>query len=237
MTLALRGVGHELRDGGEVVHALTGIELTVARGELVALLGPSGAGKSTLLWLATGDERPTAGTISWDGRDLAQLGRRGREAFRRETVGFLAQQPFMLKGVDAVGNVEWRLLGSSLRASQSHRVAQRLLVDLGLGDRLYHPPHKLSGGERRRVGLARALANDPELVLADEPAAGLDSGSGALVLARLREEAHVRRRAVLIVTHDAHAAEAADRCVTLQDGRLSSIGTPEREHSLPGTPR
>jgi len=222
MTLVLRDVSHELRDGGEVVHALAGIDLTVARGELVALLGPSGAGKSPLLWLAFGEQPPTHGTVSWDGRDLATCSRRELETFRRETIGFLAQQPFMLKGVDVIGNVEWRLLGTRRSRSDGRRIARALLTDLGLAERLHHPPHKLSGGERRRVALARALANDPTLVLADEPTAGLDRASGALVVARLREEAHLRGRAVLIVTHDPHAAQSADRRIELEDGRVTA---------------
>ncbi|WP_318595232.1 ABC transporter ATP-binding protein [Conexibacter stalactiti] len=214
------------------MHALNDVTLTVRRGELVALLGPSGAGKSTILWLASGIEAPTRGTVSWDGRDLAALSRRERELFRRETLGMLFQDPPLQRGVDAVGNVESRLVGNGARPSHARRAAKQVLVELGLGARLHHPPQKLSGGERRRVALSRALVNSPDLLLADEPTANLDTEHGALVLDRLRQEAHEHRRAVLMVTHDPAAAAIADRCLTLTDGRLQTTAVaaarPER---------
>ncbi|HST42944.1 MAG TPA: ATP-binding cassette domain-containing protein [Conexibacter sp.] len=231
MTLQLQEVGHDLRDGDAIAHALDGVTLTVARGELVALLGPSGAGKSTVLWLSSGMEPPTRGRVCWDGADLAALPRGERERFRRETLGMLFQDPPLLRGVDAVGNVESRLIGGGTRPSDAHLAAQRILVELGLGHRLHHPPQKLSGGERRRVALARALVNAPALLLADEPTANLDHDSGELVLARLVHEAREQHRAVLMVTHDPAAAAVADRCLTLSDGRLAQPAAAAPSHA------
>lgn len=231
MTLRLTGVGHDLVDGQRTVHVLHDVSLTVARGELVALLGPSGAGKSTLLTIAAGGVAPTRGTVSWtepDGAtlDVAALRGRAQERWRRDRLGFLFQEARLMRGIDAIANVESRLLYCDLPPSRARLRAQRLLVELGLEARMHQPPHRLSGGERRRVALARVLANDPDLLLADEPTVSLDAAAGRLVLDQLTHQANGRGRAVLMVTHDPAAAAAADRCITLRDGLLEAAQEP-----------
>ncbi|MDO8185792.1 ATP-binding cassette domain-containing protein [Conexibacter sp. JD483] len=231
MTLLLEAVGHDHRDGDQLLHALNDISLTVDRGQLIALVGPSGAGKSTLLSIAAGILVPTRGTVTWIERDGAPIdisALQGREQrwWRRERLGMLVQETRLISGVDAVANVESRLLGSGIRPSAARRRAELLLGDVGLGKRMRVHVQRLSGGERRRVALAQALAADPVLLLADEPTVSLDGDAGRLVLDVLRAQARDHGRAVLMVTHDPAAAAAADHTLTLRDGRLQAEAPP-----------
>lgn len=226
MTLALQHVVRHYPSNSEVVRAVDGVTLTVARGELVVLLGPSGSGKTTLLQLAAGLEAPSEGTVTFDGVELSGLRGRDRARWLREDLGLITQTHRLQPGVTATRNAALKLLGGRMRPSEADRLASRLLVDLGLGHRLEHYAERLSHGERQRVAIARALSTDPALVLADEPTGRLDSARSLQVMELLRTLAHEQQRAVLLVTHDEHAVAFADRVERLADGRLTPDHAP-----------
>jgi ABC-type lipoprotein export system ATPase subunit len=204
-----------------VVRALDGVELTVRRGEWVAVTGPSGCGKSTLLHLLAALDTPTSGSIEVLGAPLPAPRQAAR--FRRSQVGLVFQLHNLLPQLTARQNVEVAMFGTSRDRHQRAEQARQLLAAVDLAGREDRDPTRLSGGERQRVAIARALANDPPLLLADEPTGSLDSASVVRVIElvqRLRRERP--ELTVLMVTHDARVAEAADRIVHLQDGRIGS---------------
>jgi putative ABC transport system ATP-binding protein len=181
--------------------------------------GPSGAGKSTLLNLLAGFDRPDTGQIIVAGRELAAL--RDPARFRREVVGFVFQLHHLVAGLTAEENVEIPLIPSERRRPERLARVRAALVDVGLADRGTHRPAQLSGGERQRVALARALVGRPQLLLADEPTAALDSGAGEQVLAQLADLCRRDGTTVVLVSHDPHAERLADRVIHLRDGRIS----------------
>ena len=205
--------------GSAPVAALNGVDLTVRRGEFVAVMGPSGCGKSTLLNLVAGLDRPTSGEVWFDGRRIDRLSEAALAKLRRRRFGFVFQFFNLLPTLSAEQNVELPLLLVGRGRGEARRAAQGLLEDLGIGDKHQTAPSRLSGGEQQRVALARALANRPDLVVGDEPTGSLDSGSAREVLDLLRA-AHTRGQTLLLATHDARVAAAADRVVTLRDGRV-----------------
>jgi putative ABC transport system ATP-binding protein len=205
-------------DGADpLTPALAGVDLRIEPGEFVAVMGPSGCGKSTLLNIVAGLDRPTEGEVWFDGRRIDQLGETQLAKLRRRRIGFVFQLFNLLPALSVAENVELPLLLAGRRRGGARRTATRLLDDLGIAEKQDAAPGRLSGGQQQRVALARALANDPDLVVADEPTGSLDSRSARAVLGLLRE-AHGRGRAVLVATHDASVAAAADRMVTLRDG-------------------
>jgi ABC-type lipoprotein export system ATPase subunit len=206
--------------GGSSVSAVDGVSLTVAAGELVVLSGPSGSGKTTLLHLAAALMPPDSGTITLDGRDVSRLTPDEADDYRRLSVGFIFQDTYLMPSVSIAENAALKLLVDPISIAEARRRAEPWLARVGLGDRLRSVPQELSGGERQRVAIALALANEPPLVLADEPTSSLDSRSGLAILSMLREIAHERRAAVLVVTHDPQAEEIADRTLHMRDGRL-----------------
>jgi putative ABC transport system ATP-binding protein len=206
----------------EPVNAVDGVSLTIARGELVALYGPSGSGKSTLLMLAAAVLKPDAGAVLVDGRDVSALREREAADYRMHDLGFIRQSLDLIPGASALDNAAVKLLGKPMSVREARRRVEPLLVRLGLGERLYHRAEQLSMGERQRVMIARALSNEPKLILADEPTGSLDTERGREVLALLSELARERRIAVLLVTHDPEAAAYADRVQTLRDGQLTA---------------
>jgi putative ABC transport system ATP-binding protein len=216
----------EYAHGKQPIRALDGVSLSVEPGELLCIMGPSGSGKSTLLHLLGGLDQPSAGRIVVDGHDLAELSDEELTSFRRHEVGFVFQFFNLLPTLSAWENVAVPRLLDGRRLGRSRDEAARLLDQVGLGERIEHRPAELSGGEMQRVAIARALINDPSLVLADEPTGNLDSRSGAVVLALLRESAAGDDRALVLVTHDEHVAGVADRVVELADGRLVERGSP-----------
>lgn len=218
--LEFRHVVKYFRLGGEVVRAVDDVSLTVGAGELVALLGPSGSGKSTLLSIAAAIERPDSGAVSVGGREVSSLSERQGADYRSRQLGFIQQKLDLMDGATAVENAALKLGGAGLSRRAAHKKVIPLLEDLGLGDRLKHRPSQLSMGERQRVVIARALSTDPQVVLADEPTASLDIARTGEVLELLRTITKTRGVATLLVTHDPHAAEFADRVLTLQDGVL-----------------
>ncbi len=205
--------------GGEIVQAVDGATLTVARGELVALYGPSGSGKTTLLQIVAALLAPDSGTVTVAGRDVTRLSRREAAAYRLSEVGFIRQRPSFVPGASAIDNAALKLLGQ-LRRREARRRVHPLMVRLGLDERLRHRPDQLSSGEQQRVLIARALSTEPSLLLADEPTGNLDSRRSRDVLELLRDLCHERGVATLLVTHDPQAADYADRALELLDGRV-----------------
>ena len=223
--LELRDVHRTHGSGETAVHALAGVTLTVAAGELVAVMGPSGSGKSTLLNLAGGLDRPTEGEVLVDGTALGSASRRALAALRRRRIGYVFQDLNLLPSLTAAENVALPLELDGVRLRQARRLALDALgeVDLdGFGTRF---PDELSGGQQQRVAIARALVGERHLVLADEPTGALDSHTGEAVLRLLRSKVDGGAAGVL-VTHDARHAAWADRVVFLRDGVIVDTSGP-----------
>jgi len=217
-----RGVTKVYRLEGVEVRALDGVDLVVAPGDSLAIMGPSGSGKSTLLGLLGGLDRPTSGTLRFQGRDVTRLSDDELAVVRNQVVGFVFQSFQLLARTPAVGNVGLPLVYRGLGRAERRRLAVSTLESVGLGHRLQHRPSQLSGGEQQRVAIARALVTEPAMLLADEPTGNLDSRSGDEVLdllARLHDERGV---AVVVVTHDPGVASRFRRRATMADGRLTS---------------
>jgi ABC-type lipoprotein export system ATPase subunit len=215
--LRARGLRKHYGRGEGLVRAVDGIDLDVAPGETVAVMGPSGCGKSTLLHLLGGLDRPSGGEVWVGGRRIDQLGERGLARMRRRALGFVFQGFHLMDELTAVENVELSALlaGSSPRAAR--RRAIELLDRVGLTDRAGFLPAALSGGQRQRVAVARALSNEPLVVLADEPTGNLDSAATLEVL-RLFESLHEAGHTLVVVTHDERIAATADRLISMRDG-------------------
>ncbi len=208
-------------DGKRKIVALDAIDLTIGRGEMVSIMGPSGSGKSTLLNLIGGLDRPSAGEIRIDGRNIASLSDDDLTRLRRDKIGFVFQFFNLLPSLTCVENVALPLHLKGLPRKQIEKRARELLELVQLGRRLDHLPDELSGGERQRVAIARALAFSPPVLLADEPTGNLDTRTGSEIL-KLIHDLHERLGAtVLIVTHDHHVAESSPRTVTLCDARIA----------------
>ncbi len=220
--IALQGLVRRYKMGGAVVEAVAGIDLDIARGEFVALMGASGSGKSTVLNLIGGLDRPTAGRIAVDGVDLAQASPRALVLHRRQRVGFIFQSFNLLAQRTALENVELPLMLSGRPVAERRARARALLEQVGLTGRLTHRPSELSGGEQQRVAVARALANEPLILLADEPTGNLDSTTGAGVM-RLLRDLNARGLTLVVVTHDPAVAAYAGRVVHLRDGQVIEI--------------
>ncbi|GAA2599724.1 ABC transporter ATP-binding protein [Actinomadura fulvescens] len=210
----LAGVRKEYPGG---VVALAGVDLTIRRGELVAIVGPSGSGKSTLLHIIGSLDRPSAGMVRIAGHEVAGLSDRELSALRAQHLGFVFQSFHLAAGVSALDNVADGLLygGQPLRARR--RRAAAVLDRVGLADRTSHRPHELSGGQKQRVAIARAIIGEPALLLADEPTGALDTASGAAVLALLRD-LNAAGATIAVITHDNEIAAALPRRIRLRDG-------------------
>ena len=218
--IALRGVSREYRVGTQTVRALVDVDLTIERGEFVAIVGASGSGKSTLMNLLGCLDRPSAGRYLLYGRDTSGLDADELAEVRRETFGFIFQRYNLLPHQDARDNVALPAVYAGVLAGERTQRAETLLAQLGLGDRLHHKPTELSGGQQQRVSIARALMNGGQVLLADEPTGALDSQSGADML-RILQALHRQGHTVIVVTHDARGlAASAQRIVEISDGRI-----------------
>jgi len=204
-------------DGAEI-RALDGVNMRVARGDFLAVMGPSGSGKSTLLNMIGALDRPTSGQVFVNGQDMAAI--RDLDRFRARTVGFVFQLHNLIPTLNARENVAVPMIGLGVGARKRRSRAEELLGLVGLADRMDHLPNQLSGGQRQRVAIARSLANEPALVLADEPTGNLDSESGGAVVNLLRRLNAELDTTFVIVTHDLTVARQTDRVLDMQDGQI-----------------
>jgi putative ABC transport system ATP-binding protein len=212
----------ELPLGKIVVHALRGVNMEIASGEIVGIVGPSGSGKSTLLGLIGGLDTPTQGTIEIDGIDITRMNEDQLTEIRNEKIGFIFQFFNLIPTLTALENVALPVQFARKRQFNPEKRARELLDMLGLSDRLRHRPAELSGGQQQRVAIARALANNPPLLLADEPTGNLDTESGRIVLEALHTVRDETGTTVVIVTHDQQMAAHTDRILTLVDGKIKN---------------
>lgn len=218
--LRVQGIAKTYQLGKIAVRALRGLDLAIARGEIVALMGPSGSGKSTLMHILGALDTPTGGVAMFDGQSLAQLSENGLATLRGRKVGFVFQTFNLVPNLSAQKNVELPMIFLGMPRRKRAARASELLTKVGLADRIHHKPNELSGGECQRVAIARALANDPEIILADEPTGNLDTETGATVLDLLKRLSAEDGKTVVIVTHDPEAARIANRVVRMRDGRV-----------------
>jgi lipoprotein-releasing system ATP-binding protein len=218
--LAVRGLRRSFRQGGVTIDVLRGVDLEVRPGEIVALLGPSGSGKSTLLQAVGLLEGGFEGSIRIAGEEVAELGDGNRTRVRRDTLGFVYQFHHLLPDFTALENVVIPQLVKGAGREQAEERSISLLGSLGLADRVTHRPSKLSGGEQQRVAVARALANRPALVLADEPTGNLDEHTADIVFAEFLRLVRDEGSAALVATHNERIAAKMDRVLRLHEGRL-----------------
>ena len=205
------------------VHALKGIELTVNKGDMMAIMGASGCGKTTLLNMIGHLDKRSSGTIIIDGVDTSSLSDSQMTAFRRDNIGFIFQLFNLFPFLTAVENVETPLLLSGVRSGLAREQAKMLLRELGMGDRLYHLPTELSGGQQQRVAVARALINQPAIILGDEPTGDLDSSTSAEVMDLFRRINRINQQTLVLVTHNRWIAEKCDYIVHMTDGVVSHV--------------
>ena len=215
--IELRGVSKTVDSGGQPLTILHPLDYTIPSGQFVAIVGPSGSGKSTLLGLLAGLDAPTSGSIVIDGTDITTLGEDQLARLRGEKIGFVFQFFHLVPSLTAFENVLIPMEIAGRRAGAAR--ARELLQEVGLTDRAHHYPSQLSGGEQQRIAIARALANDPPIVLADEPTGNLDSATGRNIMELLMRVHRARSTTLVLVTHDAELAALADARLVLRDGR------------------
>jgi ABC-type lipoprotein export system ATPase subunit len=218
--IELQSVSKAYRKGRTQVWALDGVDLAVSERGMVAIVGPSGSGKSSLLHLVGAMDRPTSGEVTVAGQALGTLPEKALAGFRLKTIGFVFQGFNLIPNLSALENVMLPMEFAGVASAERRRRAEALLARVGLATRADHRPAELSGGEQQRTAIARALANDPPLVLADEPTGNLDTKTGRLIYELLHEVA--RERTVLVVTHAEALAQMAGRLIHIHDGKLSN---------------
>jgi putative ABC transport system ATP-binding protein len=219
MLIDIRDITKVYDMGEERVHALDGVTVGVERGEYVAIMGPSGSGKSTLMNLIGCLDTPTSGSYVLNGREVARMADDELAQIRNEEIGFVFQTFNLLPRTNALQQVELPLVYSGVPKKLRHERAIRALAAVGLADRMGHHPSEMSGGQRQRVAVARALINDPSILLADEPTGNLDSQTGAEIMA-LFDELNSRGNTIILVTHEEDIAAHARRIVRLRDGKV-----------------
>ncbi len=222
--IELVNVVKKYRIGAYEVPALRGVSLRVERGEFVTIMGPSGSGKSTLLYMIGCLDKPTSGKVIIDGVDTSKLDDRRLTDLRREKIGFVFQQYYLLPTLTALENVELPMVFSGVPKGERERKARKLLELVGLRGKEDRKPMELSGGEQQRVAIARALANDPPILLCDEPTGNLDTQSGKVVMDLIKRLNVERGVTVVLVTHDPSLSVYADRVIRIRDGMIVDAG-------------
>jgi len=215
-----RGLQRHYHQGDFIVKALNGVDLDLEAGSFAALMGPSGSGKSTLLNIIGGLDAPTGGSVTVDGRDLAQMTPEERSDMRRNRLGFVFQSYNLIPVLSALENTEFVLQMQGVPTAERHEIARRALADVGLQGMEDRRPGEMSGGQQQRVAVARALASDPAIILADEPTANLDSHTGHDLIELMRELNETRGTTFLFATHDPKVEEAARRVIRMVDGQI-----------------
>ena len=219
--IEIKGLKREFLVGSEIVKALKGVDVSVMKNEYLAMMGPSGSGKSTLMNLLGCLDTPTAGAYSLNGTDVSSLKDDDLAEIRNKEIGFIFQTFNLLPRLTALENVSLPLVYAGYNSEDRKIKAQDVLEKVGLGDRMDHRPNQLSGGQRQRVAVARALVNDPSIILADEPTGNLDSKT-SLDIMRLFEEIHEMGNTLIVVTHEEEVASHAHRILRLRDGLVES---------------
>jgi len=222
-----RGLTRVYRRGDVEIRPLDSLDLDIEAGTFSALMGPSGSGKTTLLNMIAGIDRPTSGTLAIDGRDISKLSRDQLARWRSEYVGYVFQLYNLVPVLTAYENVELPLLLHPMTKAERHGRVSAALELVGIADRHDHYPRQLSGGQEQRVAIARAIVADPKIVVADEPTGDLDKAAAVEILQLLRRLNRELGRTLVMVTHDPHAAEFADRTLHLEKGRLAERGVAE----------
>lgn len=221
MIIEMRDIAKRYQMGDNIVNALRSVDLSVERGEYVAIMGPSGSGKSTLMNLIGCLDTPTSGSYFLDGTDVSRMTDDQLAAVRNRKIGFVFQTFNLLARADALHNVELPLIYAGINAQERRQRAKDMLERVGLADRMHHKPNELSGGQRQRVAIARALINNPSILLADEPTGNLDSKTGDEIMA-LFDQLYAAGNTIILVTHEETIAEYAHRIVRLFDGEISN---------------
>lgn len=224
--IEIKGLKREFTVGSEVVKALKGVDVSVKKNEYLAMMGPSGSGKSTLMNLLGCLDTPTAGAYNLNGTDVSSLKDDDLAEIRNKEIGFIFQTFNLLPRLTALENVSLPLVYAGFSSEERSSKAKDVLEKVGLGDRMDHRPNQLSGGQRQRVAVARALVNDPSIILADEPTGNLDSKT-SLDIMRLFEEIHQMGNTLIVVTHEEEVASHAHRILRLKDGLVASDLTNE----------
>ncbi len=221
--IKLENVVRVYQMGKTQVQALRGLNLEISDGEFVAIMGPSGSGKSTLMHLVGGLDLPTQGQVVLDGVDIAQQNGNQLAELRGKKIGFVFQTFNLVPTLSALKNVELPMVFQKVPRRERYERAKKLLEQVGLGDRLNHKPSELSGGECQRVALARALANDPQILLADEPTGNLDAESGEQIMQILKKLNEEKKMTIIVVTHNPEVARYAHRVIRMRYGQIEEI--------------
>jgi putative ABC transport system ATP-binding protein len=222
----LTGVTRDYRKGRQTVHALDGVDLVITDGDWLAIQGPTGHGKSTLLQILGALDRPTSGTVRFDGQDLTRWRESRLTAVRATSIGFIFQSFNLIPTLSAQENVETALVPLRVASAERQERALRALTDVGLGDRARHLPSELSGGQQQRVAIARALVKQPTVLLADEPTGNLDEGTRDEIMTLLEQLWDQLRLTLVIVSHDSIVAARAQRTGLMENGRLTIAARP-----------
>jgi len=217
--IKIENIKKEYKMGKITVPALKGVDVDIKRGEYVAIVGPSGSGKSTLMHILGCLDSPTAGSYDLNDEKVSGMAKRKLAAIRNKEIGFIFQTFNLLPHLNILKNVEMPLMYYGISRRKRKAMAKKVLVDVGLGDRLKHKPSELSGGQRQRVAIARAIVNDPSIILADEPTGNLDTTSGGDILS-IFSDLHKKGHTVIMVTHDPKVAKQANRVITIVDGLI-----------------